>query len=86
MKLKIGATTVFTVTDATTAYDDVYKKVSINLTPFVGGTRTLRFEEHNNLDTTEIFRVHIDDLTIISSPNVCTSQLPVRAFLSFIKR
>ncbi|MFL5804415.1 MAG: M4 family metallopeptidase, partial [Roseiflexaceae bacterium] len=85
VKLKIGSTTVFTVTDATTTYDNVYKKVTIDLTPFVGGTRTLRFEEHNNIGTA-IFRVHIDDLTLISSPNVCTGVLPARAFLPAIER
>jgi Zn-dependent metalloprotease len=85
VKLKIGSTTVFTVTDATTSYDDVYKKVTINLTPFAGGTQMLRFEAHNEVGQA-IFRVHVDDVTIISAANACLNVLPTRAFLPVARK
>jgi Zn-dependent metalloprotease len=85
VRVKIGATTVFTVTDSTTSYDNVYKKVTIDLAPFANSTRVLRFEAHNEIAPTT-FRVHVDDVTTTSTQSSCASTLPTRAFVPVVKR
>jgi Zn-dependent metalloprotease len=85
VRLKIGATTVFTVTDATTSYDNVYKKVTIDLAPYANSTRVLRFEAHNEV-AAAAFRVHVDDVTTTSTQSSCVGIFPTRAFLPVIRR
>jgi hypothetical protein len=85
VRLKIGATTVFSVTDATTNYDNVYKKVTIDLTPFAGSTRLLRFEAHNQVGAAT-FRVHVDDVTTTSTQSSCAGVFPTRAFLPVARK
>jgi bacillolysin len=85
MRVKIGATTVFTVTDSTTSYDNVYKKVTIDLASFANSTRVLRFEAHNEV-AQATFRVHVDDVTTTSIQSSCANILPTRAFFPVARR
>jgi hypothetical protein len=73
------------VTDSTTSYDNVYKKVTFDLTPFAGTTRLLRFEAHNEVGATT-FRVHVDDVTTTSTQSSCAGVFPTRAYLPVVRK
>jgi hypothetical protein len=72
VRVLIDDTQVFSVTDATTAYDAGYTKITVDLTAFGGGARTLRFEERNVAAPTR-FRVHVDDVSVMTTPNACSN-------------
>jgi Zn-dependent metalloprotease len=70
VRLLVDGNQVFEVTDATTAYDNVYRKVSIDLAQFSGSSRLIRFQERNVAGSAP-FRVHVDDVTLVVTPNAC---------------
>lgn len=85
VKLFVDNTEVWSVTDADTTYDGTeFKKVTVNLTGVTAGRHVLSFRE-NNVKGTLPFRVHIDDVRLINTPNGCVGLYP-RLTLPIIRR
>jgi hypothetical protein len=62
LRVTVDGTEVFRATDADTQYDAGYTLVSVNLSAFAGGSRVLRFEEHNG--EVDFINFNLDDVTL----------------------
>jgi bacillolysin len=71
LRVTLGGTEIFKITDASTAYDGSYHLVSIDTSAFAGTSRVLRIEEHNNAVSGGVFTVNVDDVELVGDANPC---------------
>jgi PKD repeat protein len=74
LRVLIDDTEVFSVTEASTAYDAGYTLVSVPVSAFAGGERVLSFLYHNDdiINPTNTISVNVDDVSLTVATNICS--------------
>jgi serine protease AprX len=72
LRVLVGGTEVFRATDLDTQYDAGYTLVTVNVSAQSGGSRILRFEEHNAAGT-GVINFSVDDISLTAGGGCATS-------------
>ncbi|HYF66194.1 MAG TPA: hypothetical protein VD886_25420, partial [Herpetosiphonaceae bacterium] len=84
LKIMIDGEEVFRATDADTAYNAGYVKVTVDLEDLTAGEHTLTLQSHNTSRPAPV-RFSVDDLTIIAADNVC-ADVDFKVYMPFVTR